>query len=213
MSKIPYSARIASNPELAGRLARLGIAEHGEKIITRSMLSDGRLSAIIDALKRAPKGPTAEIGCSAGGASILIALLMGEEHWACDTFAGLADCDHRDDVRNGAFRSKSVSEVVAGFAPFKNIRVAKGYFPESAPQEMRDARYSFVHIDVDTYRSIHQCFEFFGERMLPGGIIALDDVIGRGLRGAKTAWKEILKAGGPWKVVSQHDPQVIVEFA
>lgn len=213
MSKIRYQERIANNPALVETMDRLGISEHSELIVSQSMLNDPRLFSIIHAVMRSPNGPTAEIGCNAGGTSILIATLKGERHWACDTFSGLVDCDHRDDVMNGNFPTRGIEKVVARLAPFKNISVVHGYFPESAPEEMRSARYAFAHLDVDTYRSMHQCFEFFSERMLPGGIIALDDVIGRGTRGAKMAWEEIQRLKGRWKVVAEHNPQVVVEFA
>ncbi len=96
-----------------------------------------------------------------------------------------------------------------------NTTLVKGYFPESAPPEMLSARYTFVHIDVDTYESIHACFNFFASRMVDGGLIALDDVLfdKSGCPGAQRAWRKIQKANtGAWKVFSEDSPQIVIEF-
>lgn len=211
MSTWTYEERMDG---LHSAMRERGIEQHSRAIVMHSLLRGPRLLSIMDAMDRVrglAGGDTAEIGCSGGGTSILISKLnAGRRHWACDTFTGLVDVGANDDFVNGRFSGDGIVKVRARLT---DMQIVQGYFPESAPQEMRDARYVFVHIDVDTYESIRQGFAFFEIRMVPGGIIALDDVIGRGTRGAKKAWMEInSRKEKPWRVVSEVDRQVMVRF-
>lgn len=185
-----------------------------KRITGTSMLSTVRLKAIMGALEGLPEGgDTAEIGCNAGGTTRLIAQRNGgRRHWAVDTFVGLVDAEPRDGLKNGDFAGTSFQQARVMLADLGNIRMVQGYFPACAPPEMLAARYAFVHLDVDTNRSIRDCFAFFETRMLPGGVIALDDVIGRGTRGAKLAWQGMLPKASGWRVIAENDPQAIVRF-
>jgi hypothetical protein len=218
VSSTTYAQRM-EYPGILDGMERRGLASHGEQIVMHSLLDARRLMAVMDALDAIPNvlGDTAEIGCAGGGTSLLIAKLNGgRSHWACDTFDGLADCGEEDDLQNRDFRSRRCTDAIvrARLSPQENIALLHGYFPDCAPPRMRESRFAFAHIDVDTYRSIHSAFAFFAARMSSGGFIALDDVIGRGTRGGIQAWREInADARGRWEVVSETDPQVIVRFA
>lgn len=187
--------------------------EEFERGARNSLLSEGRLFAIGAALKvaRTLPGDTAEVGVAAGGTTRLIAVSNGgKRHWACDTFDGLVDVGKYDgELTNRMFQNvlPKVREELEGL---ENVRIVPGYFPVSAPPTMQAARFSFVHIDVDTYLSIRNCFEFFAARMVPGGLVALDDVLPpRGTLGAMRAWREI---GKEREVFSLAPPQIIVRF-
>lgn len=202
---------------LQGAMEWRGLLTCAEKIVMHSLLDPRRLVAMMNALDGV-SGETAEIGCAGGGTSILIARLNGgHRHWACDTFDGLLDCGEHDDLKNHDFRSgrRCTEKIVRDrLTDHENIALVHGFFPSCAPAEMCAARFAFAHIDVDTYASTHSVFAFFAGRMVSGGIIALDDVIGRGTRGGIKAWEEInASAGERWKVISETDPQVIVQFA
>ena len=198
-------------------LSGAGIFEEAVRIVPFTILSAQRLAGMVRAISKIGEiaGDTAEIGCNAGGTSRLIALLnRGRRHWACDTFVGLVDVDEQDGggLQNGDFSNRLCkADLVAQRLSDLNVQVVSGYFPDDAPSDMLSARYAFVHIDVDTYRSIHACFAFFIGRMSRGGIMVLDDVIGRGTAGGKAAWAEILAAdGGRFTLVEQNDPHVII---
>ncbi len=164
-------------------------------------------------------GDTAEIGCASGGTSRLIALLNGgKTHWACDTFRGLVDVTEVDtDLSNGKFFSSkhTTLELVSKLlADLPNARVRQGIFPDGAPVEMLQARYSMLHLDVDTYSSMKSCFKAFAGLMSRGGVMVLDDVIGRGTRGGKRAWAEILaEPHSRWRVIEENDPQAVIRFS
>lgn len=192
-------------------------ADSVERCVALSLLDTPRLVSVGECLRlvRDVDGDTAEVGIASGGTSKLIALANGgRTHWACDTFDGLADvCDLDVGLTNKMFQNvlPPVREELAG-SP--NVRIVPGYFPESAPLAMAASRFAFVHIDVDTYQSITNCFDFFAERMAPGGVIALDDVLEEsGCPGAQKAWCEILERRAGWKVVAEAPPQAVVRFA
>lgn len=188
-----------------------------------SLLCVDRLIGLGHALRAATAvpGDTAEIGAAAGGTSRLMALAnRGRRHWACDTFAGLVDVGPVDvGLKNGMFArprttpaqaQARVRRLLAGL----NACTVRGVFPASAPAEMREARFSLVHIDVDTYASMRAAFEFFSQRMAPGGLVALDDVLFSGAPGAQLFWRELVECrqSRAWEVFSRVAQQVIVRF-
>lgn len=182
-----------------------------------SLLSMQRILSIGECVQatRHVDGDTAEVGTASGGTSKLIALSNGgKTHWACDTFDGLVDVGAFDvGLTNKMFQN--TLDVVSGNLQHKNVRLVAGYFPESAPPEMADARFAFVHIDVDTYQSVHNCWSFFAARMAPGGIVVLDDVLPErsGTPGAQKAWREIASgASMGWKVRSRTPPQIAIQW-
>lgn len=198
-------------------LTARGILDHAPSITKYSLLSTGRLKYMISALSAARiGGETAEIGCHRGGTSRLIALLNhGARHWACDTFRGLVDAAAEDEhLKDGDFAAEGldVGAVRTRLRDLTNVNVIEGYFPDCAPPEMKAARYSFAHLDTDTYRSMLAGYEFFAPRMVDGGMLALDDVIGRGTPGAIRAWGEIRERGGAWTIFNADDRQVILRF-
>lgn len=186
-------------------------------VLDTSLLSVGRLKGLIAALNdiKGLSGDTAEIGTAHGGTSRLIASLSGNRrHWACDTFTGLVDCGEHDNLTNGQFHNPQ-EKVRASIGNLPNVRMVAGYFPKSASNTMARHRFALVHIDVDTYKSIHACFAWFVPRMVPGGFIVLDDVLERGCQGAIKAFEEITKTNRDkrWSVFSTAPPQCVVRFA
>lgn len=166
-------------------------------------------------------GDTAEIGVAGGGTSLLIAAAnRGRRHWACDTFEGLVDVGpHDGPLTNGMFARRKdgvgagrarVEALLSGY----NARVIRGKFPDCAPMEMAAARFSFVHLDVDTYESMRTSFAFFEGRMAPGGIIALDDAVRGGAPGAQKFWRELVEGrrSGAWERFGQVEQQAVVRF-
>lgn len=203
--------------ELVKAFADKGIAHELDTVSQTSMLSSNRLLSMIQAsdLAQCVAGDQAEIGAGAGGTSRLMALLNPERtHWLCDTFVGLVDAGVKDgNLKNGEFAGTSLEQMKSRLAGLSNIRFVEGHFPYSAPDEMRDSRFAFVHLDVDTYTSMLACFLFFVERMSPGGVMVLDDVIGRGTPGAKLFWQETLdRPHDGWSVVTECDPHVVIRF-
>lgn len=189
-----------------------------KEAVALSFLTANRLRSIAACLADVDKisGDTAEVGVAAGGTSKLIALRKPERlHWVCDTFEGLMDVGEKDPtLSNGMFFKRSSglpsTDSVGAFIGLDNVRIVKGYFPESAPAEMREAKFSFVHLDVDTYQSTLAGFRFFAERMSPGGILAIDDAASGKAFGVQEAWKQLQEEG--WKAVRQVEQQIVLRF-
>ena len=126
-------------------------------------------------------GEFAEIGAYEGFTSEFILRLKNKDKaiFLCDTFEGLADVGDEDKslcIPNGLLgvdfqRFNSTND----FCNNQNVFIIKGYFPESATEEMNRSRYAFVHIDTDTYLSTLKSLEYFYPKMVNGGIIIVHD--------------------------------------
>lgn len=210
-SQIPESLRQA--------LDGAGILVQADRILPFTVLSVSRICGIIHALRLIDgvKGSTIEIGCNAGGASRLIGLLNGgRTHWVCDTFEGLVDCGPLDtDLTNGAFSNRlaKAADVAARLSDLPQVRVVAGVMPAAAPAQMSTDRFALAHVDVDTYRSMIDCFEFVAARISPRGIVILDDVLAGGTVGGQAAWKEIMpRFESRFRIIARNAPQIILQF-
>jgi hypothetical protein len=70
-----------------------------------------------------------------------------------------------------------------------NGRIVAGYFSETLPR-LDDRPLCFVHIDSDTYESHRVCLNILYDRIVPGGILVLDDYNEPRWPGAKLAVDE-----------------------
>lgn len=224
--KLTAEQRIAAfdwstiSPPVMAALGRGGITREADRILPFTVLSGPRLCGLMYALRLiggADSADTIEIGCNAGGASRLMALLNGgRRHWACDTFCGLVDCGPIDtDLADGDFTNRlaKADGVAARLADLPHVKVVAGVMPADAPEEMRAARFALAHIDVDTYRSMLACFDFVAARMVPGGIIVLDDVLDGGTAGGKAAWQDIrLRFSSRFDVLARNTQQIVLQF-
>lgn len=177
-----------------------------------SKLGYHRLKTIIECLVDSSllEGDTAEIGVATGKTSRIIATLNhGATHWACDTFCGLVDVSEEDGkhLRNGML-CHGIDEVMLELYGLGNVLVTPGVFPSSAG-DMANKKYKFVHIDVDTYKSTIEAWEFFKDRMI-GGHVVFDDVLSPRCVGAMKAWLEM----GLWNKyrITSYPPQAVVHF-
>jgi len=168
---------------------------------------------------RDAEGDIAEAGVFRGSTARLIVELIetgkldiqGREFLLFDSFEGLPDLASSDvpsieaaqgtgpdpfhKVTPRRFSNTSEEEVRAVFRDYPWVSTQKGWIPEVfAGFEPR--RFSFVHIDVDLYRSTRDCLDFFVPRMSPGGIILCDDYLSVRFPGARLAWDEYCEKHG-----------------
>lgn len=145
---------------------------------SRSLLSSWE-QYIIYSLARAQSardGAMAEVGVFRGGSAKMICEVKGDRpFYLFDTFEGLPESSEAD---RGIHRQHqyacSLNEVQAYLAQYKNLHYFKGQFPGSA-KDAPEARYSFVHFDVDLYEGTKGCLEYFYPRMLSGGVMVSHD--------------------------------------
>ena len=138
------------------------------------------------------KGDIAEVGVYKGGSAKLICEAKGDKPLHLfDTFEGLPKVSKFDDRKllKGMFNAplEDVKRII--LKKYRNVFFYKGLFPETA-QLVKNKLFSFVHLDVDLYKSTKSCLEFFYPRINKGGIIISHDF---GLRGVRKAFDEFFK--------------------
>lgn len=128
----------------------------------------------------------AEVGVWKGGTSYFLARLFSElasgrtKMWSLDTFEGHDTRDLPSSGREGKrhvpglFSDTSVDGVKSYLSPFTFLKVVKGRVQDVA-NELLDERFHLVHLDVDIYYPTKFSLSFFGSRMIPGGLIIVDD--------------------------------------
>ena len=161
---------------------------------TRMILDDNEAYQISMAVKRTEKvhGDLAEVGVFMGGSAKLIRESDGVRPLHLfDTFEGIPSVEQIDQPAfyQGQFAA-SIQEVKNYLKEYKNIYFYKGIFPATA-KPVENKRFSFVHLDVDTYESTLACLQFFHPRMNQGGVLLSHDYINH--QGVKKAFDEFFE--------------------
>ena len=141
-------------------------------------------------------GEIAEIGVFKGGTAYLINKVLIDTNktiYLFDTFSGSPKADHEKDPfyyeNEGMFSDTSLDSINKMFSNQKNVIITQGEFPKTS-NIIQEKYFSFVHIDVDIYKSIMECCLFFYNRMNVGGILLFDDYGDLSCPGAKEAVDE-----------------------
>lgn len=172
-----------------GRLSHYGCTERKQfatslkkiKSETELLLEDIEAYHVHMAVKitRKVPGDIAEVGVYKGGSAKIICQAKGDKSLHLfDTFEGLPKVDDVDMVwpfYEGKFAA-SYDRVRDYLGQEKNVYFYKGIFPDTS-DPVKDKRFSFVNLDVDTYESTKKCIEFFYPRMSPGGVILSHDYL------------------------------------
>ena len=150
------------------------------------------------------KGNVAECGCWRGLSSYQIAHNLKKMNFQqrfviFDSFEGLSEFQEEDGkkaltIKEEARRTEfacALARVQNNLQEFDFIDYKNGWIPDRF-NEMSEEKFSFVHIDVDMYQPILDSLEFFYPRLVPDGIIVLDDYGALGFPGAKKAVDEFL---------------------
>lgn len=124
------------------------------------------------------KGDIAEVGVYKGGSAKLICEAKGSRRLHLfDTFEGLPEVGQIDlPYLYKGKHSVSLESVKIYLKKYKNVFFHKGIFPDSG-KSVEERRFSFVHLDVDIYKSNRECLKFFYPRMNKGGIIIIHDYL------------------------------------
>ncbi len=146
-------------------------------------------------------GYIAECGCWRGLSAYEIALSIKKyaaqkKFLLFDSFEGLSDFKE-EDIKNSGLDARwrqhakelivcSLQQVQHNLQEFDFIEYHKGWIPATFKGH-ENQKFAFVHIDVDLYEPTKACLEFFYPRMVPDGIILLDDYGYLAFPGAKKA--------------------------
>ena len=161
-------------------------------------------------------GDLIEIGIFQGGTSNIIEnnKLTEKKLYLVDTFEGLMDVDQTNDntsesnLKNTDFKYVDINHLVNYFNG-KNVEVIKSYFPKDLPDGFQNLKFSFIHLDVDTYLSTLNSLNFLYEMINPGGIIVIHDYINNSAPGVKIAVDEFL-TGKKEKINEINDSQCVI---
>jgi hypothetical protein len=141
-------------------------------------------------------GDIAEVGVYRGGTALLLARVAGAGTplHLFDTFTGMPDTDAAHDMHQpGDFADTSLAAVAALLAPWPDVCIHAGHFPETG-EAVADRSFRLVHVDVDIRQSVWDCCEFFYLRMVPGGLMIFDDYGWTSTPGARAAVDEFFSA-------------------
>lgn len=72
------------------------------------------------------------------------------------------------------YYAESFKSVQENFEQFKNVRLVKGKLP-STLEEIHSKRIAFLHIDLNAPEIEIECLTMLWERIIPGGVILIDD--------------------------------------
>jgi O-methyltransferase len=150
-------------------------------------------------------GDVCELGCWRGLSAYQLASQLASrdfKNYFCifDSFEGLSevdDIDRRKDSNIDYNEKRNLfacsDEIVRkNLKEFSFIRYFKGWIPDRF-EEVKDRRFSFVHIDLDLYQPIRDSIRFFYPRLNSGGVMVFDDYGCATFPGAKVAIDEALK--------------------
>jgi O-methyltransferase len=166
-----------------------------EQIRGHTLVDKDRCFVIYQLTQQAARlpGDVAEVGVYKGGTAKLLGkqfINAGKTVHLFDTFAGMPPTDPRRDWhKENDFNDTSLESVTAYLNDCTNTLLYPGLFPCSAAS-VQDRDFCLVHIDVDIYKSVMDCIEFFYPRLLFGGIAIFDDYGFLTCPGAKEAVDE-----------------------
>ncbi|MEM6325516.1 MAG: TylF/MycF/NovP-related O-methyltransferase [Bacteroidota bacterium] len=164
-------------------------------------------------------GDTMECGVYRGAGSYLVLTAtegQGRTHHLFDSFEGLSAPTREDTPADPSAHQYEAGElsipletVQRNLAPFADrTRYYKGWVPERFP-EVADRVFAFCYIDVDLYEPTRDAFEFFYDRMVPGGLLVCDDYGFVDCPGAKQAVDDFV-ADKPEEVVHLTSGQGVI---
>jgi O-methyltransferase len=138
-------------------------------------------------------GDVAEIGVYRGGTARLLSKTLYSTNKVIhlfDTFSGMPPTDpEKDLVKEGDFSNTSIDAVKSYLHDCNNVNYHIGVFPNTTTG-LEDNIFSLVHIDVDIYKSVLDCLNFFYPKLQVGGIMVMDDYGFLSCPGAKIAVDE-----------------------
>jgi hypothetical protein len=138
-------------------------------------------------------GDIAEVGVYKGASAKIICMAKKlKKLYLFDTFKGLPKISKYDE-KEKYFEAQYISdykEVKKYLSIYKNVYIYKGIFPQTA-KAIKNNTFSFVHLDVDIYKSTLDSLKFFYSKMNKGGIIMSHNY--GNSRGVRKAFNDFFK--------------------
>ena len=125
-------------------------------------------------------GDILEVGVWRGGTGAIMCSAVQNSNtkiYLADTFEGVVKASEEDMVYRGGEHSDTSEEIVNELLlklKLNNYKILKGIFPDDHPQLKLDI-IKLCHIDVDTYQSAKEVFDFVWPLVPSGGVVVFDD--------------------------------------
>ena len=153
-----------------------------------------------DVVAKGVPGDVIEAGCYRGGTGVLMRAVLDEDPqkrtvWVADSFQGIPMPSSEkgksiDDTKDWSARyDVSQAAVEAVFRRYgfieDRVRFLPGFFNDSLTgPAISDARFSVIHIDVDSYDSVLDVLKALYPKLSRGGYVVIDDIHLFGVREA-----------------------------
>ena len=148
-----------------------------------------------------PAGALIEVGCYKGGGALHLSNACPDRPIViCDSFAGFEALDPELDSNFSISEFRDASEdAVRDLFTSRGRRatVLAGFFPASAAG-LTLPRFSFAHIDVDTYKGTKETLDFLDPLFMPDALVVLDDC-NRRAAGVDQAVREFVERHREWR--------------
>lgn len=144
-------------------------------------------------------GSIAEVGAFEGGNALgslnFMAKLNSKNFYIFDSFEGFPELSNSDpqNVKKGDYSIETTfNEIVNTFSVFPEARVIKGFVPETFNKVPKGEKFSLVFYDCDLYQPALDTFNFFWDKIVPGGYLLIHDYEAEedGFTGVKKATEE-----------------------
>ena len=136
-------------------------------------------------------GDYVEVGVFKGSSAKVICDVKDRKNlYLFDTFDGIPNIDKKDTRFYRKMFNADYDSVKKRLRKYSNVYIYKGVFPKTS-EPIKQRKFAFVHLDVDTYQSTKDCLEFFYQRTNKEGIILSHDY--SQAQGVKKAFDEFFK--------------------
>lgn len=127
------------------------------------------------------EGDILEVGVWRGGTGAILCKASEKDTktkvYLADTFTGVVKATEEDTIYRGGEHADTSDKIVEDLLTTTgavNYKILKGIFPDYFPNVIID-KIKFCHIDVDTYLSAKEVFDYAWPKVEVGGVIIFDD--------------------------------------
>lgn len=156
------------------------------------------------------KGSIAEVGAYKGGNAYLLLSAMAlrndmRPYYIFDSFEGFAELTDHDPrhLQTVYDYDYKLNHILNSLRLFSQAVIVPGFVPETFGKLHGDEKFSLVFYDCDLYQPALDTYDFFWDRIEPGGMLIIHDNIA-----AKEGWGGVRKATTEFfepKAIGFHD--------
>jgi O-methyltransferase len=139
------------------------------------------LWSLVQSLKEM-EGDILEVGVWRGGTGAILCKALEKNTktnvYLADTFTGVVKATENDTVYRGGEHSDTSDKIVSDLLAkvnATNYTILKGIFPDDFRSTIKISKLKLCHIDVDTYLSAKEIFDYAWPLLEVGGVVVFDD--------------------------------------